>query len=74
MYLKSTTLLLTVFALSLTQAQETQGTTFGKGLFNLVGQDSTWSMKVATRMQFLAVSDWEDDTKNEANFLLEEPD
>lgn len=70
MYLKSTTLLLIVFALSLTQAQETQAPTFGKGLFNLVGQDSTWSMKVATRMQFLAVSDWEDDTKNEANFLV----
>jgi hypothetical protein len=26
-------------------AQETNAPKFGKGLFNLVGQDSTWTMK-----------------------------
>jgi len=32
---------------------------FGKGLFNLIGQDSTWSMKVGLRFQSLATSSWD---------------
>ena len=40
-------------------AQETQAPKFGKGLFNLVGKDSSWTMKVAARMQFLTVVDWD---------------
>ncbi|CAM4105140.1 MULTISPECIES: porin [Flavobacterium] len=32
---------------------------FGKGIFNIVGADSTWSMKFAARMQFLSNSSWE---------------
>lgn len=31
---------------------------FGKGLFNLTGKDSTWTMKVGMRMQFLTVNEW----------------
>ncbi len=31
--------------------QETNSPKFGKGLFNLVGKDSTWTMKVGARMQ-----------------------
>ncbi len=41
-------------------SQETNAPKFGKGLFNLVGQDSTWTMKIATRMQFLSIADWEE--------------
>ena len=41
-------------------AQETNAPTFGKGLFNLVGKDSTWSMKIGTRMQFLTTSTWDE--------------
>lgn len=32
---------------------------FGKGIFNIVGTDSTWSMKFAARMQLLSNSSWE---------------
>ena len=40
-------------------AQETNAPKFGKGLFNLVGQDSTWTMKVGLRFQTLATSQWD---------------
>ena len=48
---------------------------FGKGLFNLMGKDSTWSMKVATRMQILAIGNWEEGADGnlanpEQNFLV----
>ena len=34
-----------------TKSQETNAPKFGKGLFNLVGKDSTWSMKIGLRFQ-----------------------
>lgn len=40
-------------------AQEIDIPKFGKGLFNLVGQDSTWTMKVGLRFQTLATSSWD---------------
>lgn len=64
---------LTLVLLSLsffTFGQETKAPKFGKGLFNLVGQDSTWTMKVATRMQFLAIANFEDGESAESNFLV----
>ena len=42
-----------------TNAQETNAPKFGKGLFNLIGQDSTWTMKVGLRFQTLATSKWD---------------
>lgn len=56
-------------------AQETNAPKFGKGLFNLVGKDSTWTMKIATRMQFLTEATWDDGaddglTNPEQNFSL----
>ncbi len=51
-------------------SQETNAPKFGKGLFNLVGQDSTWTMKIATRMQFLAIANFEDGESAESNFLV----
>ena len=65
----SLTVLLISFSL-FTVAQETNAPKFGKGLFNLVGQDSTWTMKVATRMQFLAIANFEDGESSESNFLV----
>lgn len=41
------------------QSQESNAPTFGKGLFNLVGKDSTWTMNVSARMQILAISGWD---------------
>ena len=56
-------------------SQETNAPAFGKGLFNLVGKDSTWTMKVATRMQILAIANWDEGSNGglgnpEQNFLV----
>jgi hypothetical protein len=40
-------------------AQETNAPKFGKGLFNLVGKDSTFSMKVGMRFQTLGTFNWD---------------
>ncbi len=48
-----------ISALLSTSAQETNAPKFGKGLLNLVGQDSTWTMKVGLRFQSLATSSWD---------------
>ncbi|MCI2229306.1 OprO/OprP family phosphate-selective porin [Polaribacter sp. MSW13] len=39
-------------------AQENNASKFGKGIFNLVGKDSTFSMNISARMQFLGTSQW----------------
>ena len=54
----------------LTMAQETNAPKFGKGLFNLVGQDSSWTMKIGTRMQFLTTVNSEKDQSPESNMLI----
>ena len=51
--------LLCVFAFLSNSAQESNAPKFGKGLFNLMGQDSTWSMKIGLRFQTLATSNWD---------------
>lgn len=43
---------------------------FGKGLFNLVGKDSSWTMKIGTRFQFLASNLMSDGQSPETNFLI----
>lgn len=60
MKLKNLALGLLLCVCCLTFAQEPNAPKFGKGLFNLVGQDSTWSMKIATRMQFLTIASWDE--------------
>ena len=37
-------------------AQKVVDSKFGKGIFNVIAKDSSWSMKFATRMQFLSTS------------------
>ncbi len=56
-------------------AQEPNAPAFGKGLFNLVGKDSSFTMKIGARMQLLAISEGQDDSDgffsdNETNFLV----
>jgi phosphate-selective porin OprO/OprP len=74
MKLKVTLVAFTLFALFSAHSQQTNAPKFGKGLFNLVGKDSTYSMKIATRMQFLAISSWESEDGNlinpESNILV----
>ncbi|MEN3323558.1 porin [Mariniflexile soesokkakense] len=50
---------LALLASLIMNAQETEAPKFGKGLLNLVGKDSTWTMKVAARMQFLTIVNWD---------------
>ncbi len=75
MTLKKLTLLVLFSGMFFSHAQETNAPKFGQGLFNLMGQDSTWSMKIAARMQFLSVSTWEESADGgwvnpEQNFLV----
>ena len=50
--------ILTIFSTALSQENSSLDV-FGKGIFNLKGKDSTWSMKIAARMQFLGTAAWE---------------
>lgn len=61
MRLKELPLWVLLCAFSLSFAQETTSPPFGKGIFNLVGQDSSWTMKIGARMQILGVTSWEKD-------------
>ena len=56
-------------AITFVESQEINAPKFGKGLFNLVGQDSTWTMKVGLRAQLLGSSSWEENNGNETSFL-----
>ncbi|MFY0631858.1 MAG: porin [Flavobacteriaceae bacterium] len=58
MKLKYVLVCMCMFVFLSTSAQETNAPKFGKGLFNLVGKDSTFSMKIAARMQFLTTNQW----------------
>ncbi len=69
MKLRITLAILALFTASFNYSQEAKAPKFGKGLFNLVGQDSSWTMKVGLRMQLLGSSVWEEDAKSEASFL-----
>lgn len=52
------TALLLLGVIFVSSAQEENSPAFGKGLFNLVGKDSTWTMKVGTRIQLLGIAQW----------------
>ena len=56
-------------AINFVESQEINAPKFGKGLFNLVGEDSTWTMKVGLRAQLLGSSSWEENNGNETSFL-----
>lgn len=59
MNFKNWTIVLLLLVCNYNYAQKTDIPTFGKGIFNLIGKDSTWSMKIATRVQILSVYNWE---------------
>jgi len=69
MILRSLSLAIALITLTTTYSQEINAPKFGKGLFNLVGQDSTWTMKVGLRAQLLGSSTWEEKNGNEISFL-----
>ncbi len=70
MKLKLTLLALALVAISNLSAQEIESPKFGKGLFNLVGQDSSWTMKIGARIQFNATSLMQDGESPETSLLL----
>jgi hypothetical protein len=51
-------------------SQEIESPKFGKGLFNLKGKDSSWTMKIGTRFQFLATNLMQDGASPETGFLI----
>ncbi len=59
-----------VFSSFAVNSQETNAPKFGKGLFNLVGQDSSWTMKIGTRMQFLTTVNSTDGESPSSNMLI----
>ncbi|MBU2905071.1 OprO/OprP family phosphate-selective porin [Arenibacter algicola] len=70
MKMKCLALGLALCSIFISYSQEPNAPEFGKGLFNLMGKDSTWSAKIATRMQFLSSTTW---TEN-ANGNYTDPD
>lgn len=63
-------LVFSFFTFFIVNAQETQAPKFGKGILNLKGQDSSWTMKVGARFQFLATSLMEDGESPNTSFLI----
>ena len=53
-----TTIVVLLLCINTLSAQESNAPKFGKGLFNLKGEDNSWSMKIGARMQFLGTSTW----------------
>lgn len=51
-------LLITLFVTTLVFAQDVTKNKFGKGLYNVVAEDSSYSMKFAIRMQSLYIGEW----------------
>lgn len=70
MKLKITIVAVLLLAITSLNAQESNAPKFGKGLFNLVGQDSSWTMKIGLRAQLLGTSTWGEGESNESNMLI----
>ncbi|CAH8287229.1 phosphate-selective porin O/P [Mariniflexile fucanivorans] len=58
------------YATTSLSAQDIKGSKFGKGLLNIVGQDSSWTMKVGLRIELLGMSTWEEGQSNQTSFLV----
>ncbi|MCF8713768.1 porin [Joostella atrarenae] len=72
-YLLTVFMLFSFFCMRI-NAQEVKAPRFGKGILNIVGKDSTWSMKFGTRMQLLGSATWSEEDGNigdaNTNFLI----
>ena len=58
-YLLIANLFLLFTTLVYSQENNIKTTSFGKGILNIVGKDSTWSMNFSARMQILSTSEWD---------------
>jgi len=71
MKFKITFITLFLGVITLSQSQESiKPTKFGKGIFNIVGKDSTFSMKIGARFQFLSTTMMQDGENPETSFLV----
>ena len=70
MKFKITLLAITLFAISTLNAQKVESGKFGKGIFNIVGKDSSWTMRVGLRAQLLGTSTWDEGESGETSFLV----
>ena len=59
---------LSFFVYSIGSAQDIQGPRFGKGILNISGKDSTWSMNFTTRFQLLGSATWQEDEVGSTDF------
>ncbi|MGY5354960.1 porin [Wenyingzhuangia sp. IMCC45467] len=68
--IKQLTLFISIlmFSFSNLNAQTIGKNTFGKGIFNTVSKDSTWSMKFGLRMQYLTSVGLDADSHQQFNF------
>ena len=57
-------IILMLTAINTAFSQENTNSKFGKGLFNKVAIDSSWTMKMSLRTQFLTSSDWDIDSND----------
>lgn len=66
------TALLGMFLLAITtmHGQEIKSGKFGNGLLNIVGKDSSWTMKVGFRFQLLGTATFNENGDNDTNFLV----
>ncbi|MDO3693697.1 porin [Wenyingzhuangia sp. chi5] len=62
------TLLILILSVTNLSAQKIGLDTFGKGIFNSVSKDSTWSMKFGLRMQYLTTIGLNADDHNQFDF------
>lgn len=63
-----TSVFLLVSFLSHSQEDNIKTTSFGKGILNIIGKDSTWSMNMSARFQLLSTNKW-----NSINDKLTDP-
>ncbi|MBE7645376.1 porin [Tenacibaculum finnmarkense genomovar ulcerans] len=67
MNIKIALTIVSMLVLSHAYTQESNAPKFGKGLFNLKGNDNSWSMNIAARVQFLTTAQWHSNSNGLSN-------
>ncbi len=51
-------------------SQENESPAFGDGLFNLVGKDASWTMKIGARIQLLGATTFDSERSSQSNYQI----
>jgi len=74
MSLNKVTFFILIISIFTVNAQEVSASKFGKGIFNIKGENDSFSMNISARMQFLTSSTWTESDGSygspESNFLV----